>query len=71
MAVKLLPNYLHVCSIGFATALGAAGGAVFQFAVDTIEQVSGFEVLQPVVSTLLLGVMALWLAFPRQSKRTT
>jgi fucose permease len=70
MVVKLLPKYLHVSSIGFATALGGTGGAVFPFSIGAIAQAKGVEVLQPVVLALLLGVMALWLAFPRKSKRT-
>jgi fucose permease len=69
MVLKLLPNHLHVSSIGFATALGGMGGAVFPFAIGAIAQAKGVEVLQPVILTLLLGVMALWLGFPKDSKR--
>ena len=69
MVLKLLPNHLHVSSIGFATALGGVGGAVFPFAIGAIAQAKGVEVLQPVILTLLLGVMALWLGFPKDSKR--
>ena len=69
LVVKLLPNYLHVSSIGFATALGGMGGAVFPFAVGAIAQAKGVEMLQPVILALLLGVMGLWLGFPRRSKR--
>ena len=44
MVVKLLPNHLHVSSIGFATALGGTGGAMFPFAVGAIAQAKGVEV---------------------------
>jgi fucose permease len=70
MVVKLRPKHLHVSSIGFATALGGTGGAIFPFAVGAIAQAKGVEALQPVVLALLLGVLALWIAFPRKSKRT-
>ena len=40
MATKLLPGHLHIPSVGFSTALGGVGGAVFPFCTGAIAQVS-------------------------------
>ncbi|GAM89579.1 hypothetical protein ANO11243_076180 [Dothideomycetidae sp. 11243] len=66
--VKLLPGHLHVSSIGLATAIGGSGGAVFPFMIGAIAQARGVKVLQPIILSLLAGIMALWLAFPEKAK---
>lgn len=43
MATKLLPGYLHIPSVGFSTALGGTGGAIFPFAVGAIAQQKGVQ----------------------------
>jgi fucose permease len=40
MATKLLPRDLHVGSIGFATALGGSGGAIFPFSELSYEVIA-------------------------------
>ena len=67
--VKLLPRHLHVSSIGFATALGGTGGAVFPFAIGTVAQAKGIQSLQPITLALLSGVLVIWLGFPLESRR--
>ena len=65
MATKLLPNHLHIPSIGFSTALGGCGGAVFPFVVGAIAQAKGVQVLQPIVLAMLCVLLGVWLCFPR------
>jgi fucose permease len=67
-ATKLLPKHLHITSIGFAAALGGAGGAVFPFVVGAIAQSKGVQVLQPFVLALLIAVLGVWLLLPRMPK---
>jgi fucose permease len=69
MCTKLLPQHLHVASIGFATALGGSGGAVFPFAVGAIAQSKGVEVLQPIIMALLAAIFVVWLLLPRVPKQ--
>lgn len=64
MAAKLLPAHLHVSAIGFATALGGTGGALFPFAVGAIAQAKGVEVLQPIILAVILVITGVWLTFP-------
>src|SRR5438477_6996609 len=60
MNTKLLPVHLHVSAIGFATAFGGTGGAVFPFIVGAIAQAKGVEVLQPMIMALLVILLLLW-----------
>ena len=69
MSTKLLPRHLHVSAIGFATAFGGGGGAVFPFAVGAIAQAKGVQVLQPIILALLVVISAVWLMLPRIKKR--
>ena len=69
MCTKLLPQHLHVTAIGFATALGGSGGAIFPFAVGAIAQAKGVKVLQPIIMALLAGISIIWLLLPRVPKR--
>jgi MFS family permease len=66
--VNLLPRRLHVSAIGFATALGGTGGAVFPFAIGAVVQVKDVGSLQPIILALLLGVLGLWMGFPWRSQ---
>ncbi|GJD04128.1 hypothetical protein ColKHC_12953 [Colletotrichum higginsianum] len=69
VAAKLLPKTIHVSAIGFALALGGAGGTVFPFAVGAIAGKTGVWVLQPIVLALF-GVQGVnWLLFPKVQKR--
>ena len=69
MAARLLPSHLHVSAIGFATALGGTGGAVFPFAVGAIAQAKGVGVLQPIILALIVVIAGLWLSFPRSARK--
>lgn len=65
LLTKMLPKHLHVGSIGFATAFGGSGGAIFPFIVGAISSAKGVKVLQPIILALLLLISALWLMLPR------
>jgi fucose permease len=69
MSTKLLPVHLHVSAIGFATAFGGTGGAVFPFIVGAIAQAKGVKVLQPIIVALLVVLFLLWLSLPKIKKR--
>lgn len=69
LAVKLLPRDLHVGAVGFATAFGGSGGAVFPFVVGAVAQRAGLKSLQPVILALLAVIAAMWLLLPRVGKR--
>ncbi|KAF4550372.1 Bypass of stop codon-like protein 5 [Elsinoe fawcettii] len=66
---KLLPKYLHVSAIGFASAFGGSGGAIFPFAVGALAQVKGVQVLQPIVLALLVIILLLWIGIPKIEKK--
>jgi fucose permease len=61
---KLLPRYLHVAAVGFACALGSAGGCVFPFITGATAEIYGIKVLQPAVLAMLFLCLGLWLALP-------
>ncbi|KAE8420581.1 major facilitator superfamily domain-containing protein [Aspergillus pseudocaelatus] len=61
---KLLPKLLHVAAVGFACALGSAGGSVFPFITGAIAKAYGIKVLQPIVLAMLIMYLVLWLALP-------
>jgi fucose permease len=69
LVAKIMPRDLHVGSIGFATAFGGSGGAVFPFMVGAIAQRRGVKSLQPVVTALLLAIGALWCWLPRAGRK--
>lgn len=69
LVTKLIPKELHVGSIGFATAFGGSGGAVFPFIVGALAQAKGVKALQPVVLALLVTISGLWMLVPRKGKR--
>jgi fucose permease len=69
LIIKLLPKDLHVGAVGFATAFGGSGGALFSFIFGAIAQSKGVKSLQPVVLCLLAAIAALWLLLPRIGKK--
>ncbi|PQE31527.1 hypothetical protein CJF32_00011274 [Rutstroemia sp. NJR-2017a WRK4] len=69
LVTKLMPKELHVGSIGFATALGGSGGAIFPFVVGAIAQSKGVQTLQPVVVAILVVIAGLWCLVPNKGKR--
>lgn len=70
LVTKLMPRELHVGSIGFATAFGGSGGAVFPFIVGALAQAKGVRALQPVVLAILVAISGLWMLVPRKGKRS-
>lgn len=66
---KLLPPHLHVGVIGFAAAVGGSGGAVLPFAIGTIAQAKGVQILQPVILALAVVITILWFLLPRMNKK--
>ncbi|KAE9367297.1 MFS transporter-like protein [Stipitochalara longipes BDJ] len=69
LVTKLLPRSLHVGTIGFGTAFGGSGGAVFPFIVGAIAQKKGVKTLQPVILALLVVIAGLWVCMPRGGKK--
>src|SRR5713226_9684844 len=65
LVTKLLPRSLHVGAIGFGTAFGGSGGAIFPFIVGAIAQAKGVKMLQPVILALLAAIVGLWFVLPR------
>ena len=68
MATKLLPQALHVATIGFAASLGGGGAAVLPFAVGAIANARGVQTLQPIILALLAILLGIWLLLPRIPK---
>lgn len=62
---RLLPQRLHVSAVGFATAVGGSGAAIFPFAVGAIAGRAGVQTLQPIILALLVGQLGLWLCLPK------
>jgi len=69
LVTKLLPRSLHVGTIGFGTAFGGSGGAVFPFLVGAIAQRKGVKTLQPIILALLVVIAGLWVCMPRNGKK--
>ncbi|KAJ5765317.1 hypothetical protein N7520_004876 [Penicillium odoratum] len=69
MMTKLLPQHLHVSSIGFAAAFGGSGAAILPFAVGALAQAKGVSVLQPFIIGLSAAIFLAWLGLPRVSKQ--
>lgn len=66
---KLLPKHLHVSALGFATAFGGCGAAIFPFMVGAIANATSVTSLQPVVLAILACSLGCWLGLPRLSKK--
>lgn len=64
VSAQYLPRHLHVFCIGFSTALGGSGAAIFPFLVGALASAKGVWVLQPFVLSMLSVCMAVWLAMP-------
>ncbi|KAH6692259.1 major facilitator superfamily domain-containing protein [Plectosphaerella plurivora] len=69
VVAKLLPKHIHVSAMGFAMALGGAGGTIFPFAIGAIANTRGVAVLQPIILALLVVIGGVWLLFPRIKKK--
>jgi fucose permease len=69
VVTKVLPRHLHVGSIGFGTALGGSGGAIFPFIVGAIAQAKGVKTLQPIILAMLGAISGLWLLLPIGGKK--
>lgn len=69
MCAKLLPKHMHVSALGAATAVAGVGGAGVPFAVGAIAQEKGVWVLQPIILSLVVVLIMLWLSLPRVKKR--
>lgn len=69
MCAKLLPKHMHVSALGAATAVAGVGGAGVPFAVGAIAQQKGVWVLQPIILSLVVVLILLWLCLPRVKKR--
>lgn len=63
-ATKLLPSDYHVSAIGFASAFGSGGAAIFPFAVGAIAQSKGVKVLQPIATAILVTILIIWCFLP-------
>lgn len=61
---KILPKHLHVAAVGFACALGSAGGCTFPFITGAIAKSQGIGVLQPMVLVMLCVCLGLWFSLP-------
>ncbi|CAK7267460.1 hypothetical protein SEPCBS57363_002600 [Sporothrix epigloea] len=61
---KLLPSDFHVSAIGFSSAFGSGGGAIFPFAVGAIAESKGVGVLQPIVLAILGFILIVWCFLP-------
>lgn len=68
-AAKLLPSGYHVSAIGFAAAMGGAGGALFPFAVGAVAERRGVGALQPIVLATLVFVSFVWWLLPGGMRR--
>ncbi|KAH7418970.1 MFS transporter [Cadophora sp. MPI-SDFR-AT-0126] len=68
LQTKLIDRSLHVAAVGFACALGSAGGCVFPFLVGVIANTYGIQMLLPVVMVMLLLCLTCWLLLPRPAE---
>ncbi|KAL9628310.1 MAG: hypothetical protein Q9164_007323 [Protoblastenia rupestris] len=68
MQTRLVHKRLHVAAVGFACALGSAGGCVFPFTIGAIAQVKGIQILHPTVLAMLMLCLACWLALRNPSR---
>lgn len=69
VASQLLPKRQHVVVIGFAAAFGGCGAAVLPFLTGLLAQAKGVQVLQPIILSLLVVMLGVWLMFPRLDKK--
>ncbi|KAF4985730.1 hypothetical protein FDECE_16370 [Fusarium decemcellulare] len=65
---ELLPQDLHIASIGFTATIGQAGSAAFPFLTGAVASRAGVIVLQPIMIGLLGGLFVLWIMIARLGK---
>ena len=61
VAVKKIPRWLQVSSIGFISAFGGGGAASVPFLCGGLIQAFGPYVLGPIIFTAVVGQLILWL----------
>ena len=61
LAVKLLPEYLHVTSIGVISTVGCTGSTVFPFIFAVLAEKTGVRHLPAFVFGIMCILMGLWL----------
>ncbi|KZF19392.1 MFS transporter [Xylona heveae TC161] len=64
-AMKILPQHMHISAVGFASAFGGAGAAMFPFVVGAMAQAKGVTVLQPFILAMLGLDLVLWVLISR------
>ncbi|KAE8318361.1 MFS general substrate transporter [Aspergillus transmontanensis] len=67
---KLLPRSMQLVSLGFISALGSSGGAVFPFLTGILAQNMGTMVLHPICLVLYAVMIISWCTLPAISKRS-
>ncbi|KAF8456936.1 major facilitator superfamily domain-containing protein [Terfezia claveryi] len=60
---RLLPQRLHVSAVGFATAVGGSGAAIFPFVVGAVASKTGVQSLHPIILGLLVAQLGVWVLF--------
>ncbi|CAK41780.1 uncharacterized protein An13g03890 [Aspergillus niger] len=74
VATKLLPQSLHVSSIGFASAIGGAGAALMPSAIGAVAEAKGVQILQPFILGLSGVALVLWMSLwwiSKENSRTS
>lgn len=67
---RLLPNQLHITSLGLISSMGSSGGAIAPFVTGALAQRLGTMVLNPVCIVLYVVMELAWLGLPTIVKRT-
>ncbi|KOC07302.1 bypass of stop codon protein [Aspergillus flavus AF70] len=67
---KFLPRSMQLVSLGFISALGSSGGAVFPFLTGILAQSMGTMVLHPICLVLYAVMIISWCTLPGISKRS-
>lgn len=65
VVTKLLPKHTHVTAISFISAVGSSGGAIWPFVVGAVAQARGVQTLQPIILSLVVVMVGIWLGLPR------
>ena len=69
VATKVLPQEYHVSALGFASAIGGGGASVLPFVVGAVAEAHGVGVLQPIILTILILLIGIWLSVPKESRK--
>ncbi|KAI1170063.1 MFS general substrate transporter [Nemania sp. FL0916] len=67
LITKVMPRALHVSTIGFATAFGGSGGAIWPFIVGAIIQVTSIMAFHPIIVAICAALVLLWFLLPRET----